>query len=173
MTIENFIRDALYKPNDYIAYHVGRELAQLHPGSTVLEGETSYFDIESFVRAQKCAIVEHKSVFHHVRTEWVASGKLKQHIKNSWLNVLWKGQLIDVVLITWNESCHRHRYYWIVSDVPGRAASTASTTSTCQPSRNASHTSKSGTASCKQIYNCRKKARPRWSAQPTASRSRT
>ena len=121
MTIENFIRDALYKPNDYIAYHVGRELAELHPGSTVVEGDTSYFDIESFVRAEKCAIVEHKSVFHHVRTEWVASGKLKPHIKNSWLNVLWKGQLLDVVLITWTESCYHHRHYWIVSDVPNLA----------------------------------------------------
>ena len=38
MSIENFIRDALYKPNDYIAYHVGRELAELHPGKTILEG---------------------------------------------------------------------------------------------------------------------------------------
>jgi AAA+ superfamily predicted ATPase len=120
MTIENFIRDALYKPNDYIAYHVGRELAELHPGSTVVEGDTGYFDLESFVRAEKCAIVEHKSVFHHVTTEWLASGKFKQHIKNSWLNVLWKGQLLDVVLITWTETC-RIRHYWIVSDVPNLA----------------------------------------------------
>jgi len=28
--IENFIEDALYKPNDYIGYHVGRRLAELH-----------------------------------------------------------------------------------------------------------------------------------------------
>jgi hypothetical protein len=35
MGIENFIREAIYKPNDYIAYHVGRELAELYPGKTV------------------------------------------------------------------------------------------------------------------------------------------
>jgi len=29
MRIENFITDALDKPNDYIAYHIGRELAKL------------------------------------------------------------------------------------------------------------------------------------------------
>jgi hypothetical protein len=28
MGIENFIKDALHKPNDYVAYHVGRELAE-------------------------------------------------------------------------------------------------------------------------------------------------
>ena len=68
MTIENFIRDALYKPNDYIAYHVGRELAELHPEKIVLEGRTGYFDLEAFVRAEKCSVMEQKSVFHHVKT---------------------------------------------------------------------------------------------------------
>src|SRR5262245_35636816 len=113
MNIEDFIRDAHYKPNDYMAYHVGRELAELHPGSTIVEGNTGYFDLEAFVRARQCAIVEKKSVFHHVRTEWVNSKKLRQHIQNSWLNVLWKGQLLEVVLITWVESCQRRRHYWI------------------------------------------------------------
>ena len=123
MSIENFIRDALYKPNDYIAYHVGRELAELHPGATVVEGNTGYFDLEAYVRAHQCAIVEKKSVFHHVRTEWVHSQKLRQHIENSWLNVFWKGQLLDVVLLTWPEACHRRRHFWIVADVPNIAES--------------------------------------------------
>ena len=123
MNIENFIKDALYKPNDYVAYHVARELAELHPESTIVEGNTSYFDFEAFVRAQQCAIVERKSVFHHVRTEWVSSRRLQQRIENSWLNVLWKGHLLDVVLITWTESCSRRRHYWIVSDVPNVAES--------------------------------------------------
>ncbi len=43
MSIENFIRDALYKPNDYIAYHVGRKLAELHPEKTILEGQNLVF----------------------------------------------------------------------------------------------------------------------------------
>ena len=50
MGIEDFIRDALYKPNDYVAYHVGRELAELHPDKAVVEGRTGYFDLEAFVR---------------------------------------------------------------------------------------------------------------------------
>ncbi len=123
MMIEDFIRDAHYKPNDYMAYHVARELAELHPGSTIVEGSTHHFDLEEFVRAQKCAIVEKKSVFHHVRTDWVSSGRLKQHIRNSWLNILWNGQLLDVVLITWTESCYPRRQYWIVADAPDLAES--------------------------------------------------
>lgn len=117
MGIENFIREALYKPNDYIAYHVGRELAELHPEKTILEGQTWYFDLDAFVRAERCSVVEQKSVFHHIKTNWEGVGKkLTQHIENSWLNVLWQGQLLDVVLITWAEDCYRRRHHWIVAD---------------------------------------------------------
>src|SRR5436190_19353322 len=35
MGIENFIKDALHNPYDYIAYHVGRELAELHPDQAI------------------------------------------------------------------------------------------------------------------------------------------
>jgi AAA+ superfamily predicted ATPase len=117
MSIENFIRDALYKPNDYIAYHVGRELMELHPGKTILEGRHWYFDLDAFVHAEKCSVIEQKSVFHHVKTEWEGVGKkLKDNVQNSWLNVLWKGQLLDVILITWYEDCCRRRHHWIIAD---------------------------------------------------------
>ena len=117
MSIENFIRDALYKPNDYIAYHVARELKELHPGKTIVEGREWFFDLEGFVRAEKCSVIEQKCVFNHVKTEWEGTGKkLKHNIQNSWLNVLWKGQLLDVVLITWAEDCYRRRHQWIVAE---------------------------------------------------------
>jgi hypothetical protein len=117
MGIENFIRDALHKPHDYIAYHVGRKLAELHPEKTILEGRTGYFDLDAFVRAEKCSVMEQKSVFHHVKSEWEGAGKkLKQNTENSWLNVLWRGELLDVVLITWAEDCYRRRHHWIIAD---------------------------------------------------------
>ena len=123
MTIENFIREALHKPNDYISYHVARELAELHPEKSVLEGRTGYFDLEAFARAEKCSIVEQKSVFHHVRTDWMGIGKKqRQEIQNSWLNVLWKGELLDVVLITWAQDCYRRRHHWIIADEKELAA---------------------------------------------------
>lgn len=116
MDIENFIRDALYKPNDYIAYHVGRELAELYPGKTILAGQNWYFDLDAFVRDEKCSVVEEKSVFHHVRTDWEGVGQnLKERIQNSWLNVLWQGHLLEVVLITWTAHC-QVRHHWIIAE---------------------------------------------------------
>ena len=117
MGIENFIRDALFKPNDYIAYHVGRELAELYPGKTILEGQNWYFDLESFVNDEKCSVVEDKSVFHHVRVDWDGPGqKLKPRIQNSWLNVLWQGHLLEVLLITWIDVRCPIRHHWIVAE---------------------------------------------------------
>jgi ATPase family associated with various cellular activities (AAA) len=117
MGIENFITDALYKPNDYIAYHVGRELAELHPGKTIIEGETGCFDLEAFVRAEKCSIVQETSVFNHIKTAWIGPGKgHKQSLENSWLNVLWKGQLLDVVIVTYSQRSYPSRHHWIVAD---------------------------------------------------------
>jgi len=73
--------------------------------------------MEAFVRGGKCSVVEQKSVFKHATTEWDDPGKkLKEHVENAWLNVLWRGELIDVVMITWTEGCCRPRPYWIVAD---------------------------------------------------------
>lgn len=116
MGIENLIRDALHQPHDYIAYYVARELAEMHADKTILEGRDRDFDLDAFVRAGNCAVVEQKSVFKHVTTEWEDPGKKpKQHVENAWLNVLWGGELIDVVLITFSEGCSRPRHYWIVA----------------------------------------------------------
>ena len=117
MNIEDFIRDALYQPYDYVAYHVARGLAELHPDKTILGGRNWEFDLESFVRAQQCSVIAQKSVFQHETASWQDPGKKpKQRIENAWLNVLWRGELLDVVLLSWAESCYRRRQHWIVAD---------------------------------------------------------
>jgi DNA replication protein DnaC len=83
----------------------------------VVAGQTWHFDLEEFVRDGHCSVIEQKSVFHQVKTEWTGTGrKLRNVIENSWLNVLWKGQLMDVVLITWAEDSCRRRHHWIIAD---------------------------------------------------------
>ena len=117
MGIENFIEEALHQPHDYVAYHVGRELAELHPGKAIIEGDTGCFDLEAFVRAGKCSVVHETSLFNHIKTDWEGPGKLtRQSVENSWLNVLWRGELFDVVLVTWSQSCYRSRHHWIIAN---------------------------------------------------------
>jgi len=117
MGIENFIRDALEKPHDYIAYHIGRELAALHPAKAIIEGDTGDFDLEAFVRAGKCSLVHETALFNHIKTEWRGPGNdPKQSIRNSWLNVLWKGELLDVVIATFTRNCYLVRHQWIIGN---------------------------------------------------------
>jgi len=117
MGIEKFIHDALHHPNDYVAYHVARELTELHPEKSILEGYNWEFDLEAFVRAGKCSVVAQKSVHHHTRIYWEGRGKeLKARTQNAWLNVLWNGELLDVVLLTWAEGCYRYRHQWVVAE---------------------------------------------------------
>ncbi len=117
MGIEDFIRDALHQPNDYVAYHVARELAELHPGKTILEGRNYEFDLDAFVRAGECSVVEQKSVFYHTTTDWEGNGKKpEQQIQNAWLNVLWRGELLDVVLISYSQACSLQQHHWIIAD---------------------------------------------------------
>lgn len=117
MSVENLIRNALYQPNDYVGYHVSRELAEMHPGKTILQGRNWEFDLDAFVRAEKCSVIAEKSVYQHATSRWEDPGrKPRQRLENAWLNVLWGGQLIDVVLISWTETCYRGRQHWIVAD---------------------------------------------------------
>lgn len=117
MGIENFIRNALHQPYDYVAYHVGRELAELHPGKAILEGRNWEFDLDAFVRAEKCSVIEERFVFRHATTQWERAGKKpRESVEDAWLNVLWRGELLDVVLVSYSESCRRTRHHWIVAD---------------------------------------------------------
>jgi hypothetical protein len=103
MGIEDFIKDALHKPNDYIAYHVGRELAELHPEKAIVEGNTGCFDLEAFVRAEKCSIVEESSVFNHIRTNWERPGKAPRIQTNPSSSFVSKGspRVRAMVLMRW------------------------------------------------------------------------
>ena len=117
MSMKDFIQEAHTHPRDYIAYHVGRELAELHPGKTILHGQTGSFDLDAFVRAGNCSVVAHKSIFQSAKTIWEGAGlKQTDQIQNAWLNVLWKGELFDVVLLTWVDGCYHFRHHWIVTD---------------------------------------------------------
>ena len=116
----DFIADALRLPDDVIPYHVARELAKLYPDRAVVGGSHYNFDLEAFVAGENCSVVEDASVFYQVRTDWEAGKTPEEHIQNAWLNVLWKGKLLELVLLTFGRPCAR-RYHWIVADAKATA----------------------------------------------------
>jgi AAA+ superfamily predicted ATPase len=117
MGIENFIGTALVLPNDYVSYHVSRELAELYPEKAIIEGETCLFDLEAYVRAGKCEVVKESAVFNQIKTSWRGPGKKLWHeAENAWFNVFWQGHFIDVIYITFTDDGCKSRYHWIVAE---------------------------------------------------------
>ncbi len=117
MGIENFISDALCRPNDYIAYYVSRKLAELHPDKSIIDSDTCLFDLEAYVRAGLCELVQEPVVFSHVKTRWRGSKRrLAREADNAWMNVLWQGHLIDVLFVTWVDDGCKTRHQWIVAE---------------------------------------------------------
>ena len=117
MTQNNFISESLCNPTDYIAYSVSEKLSEMFAGKAVVEGESDFFDLEQYARAGLCALVCERGTHGQFSTAWRGAGRsLKREAQNAWFNVLWQGQLLEVIFITWTESGYRSRFHWIVAD---------------------------------------------------------
>ena len=117
MAQNNFISEVLCNPTDYIAYSVSEKLGELFAGKAVVEGESDLFELEQYARAGLCAVVCERGTHSQFSTLWRGAGRaLEQEAQNAWFNVLWQGQLLEVVFITWTESGYRTRFHWIVAD---------------------------------------------------------
>ena len=117
MAQNNFISEALCNPTDYITYSVSEKLGELFAGKGVVEGESDLFELEKYARAGLCAIVCERGTHSQFSTLWRGAGRsLEREAQNAWFNVLWQGQLLEVVFITWTESGYRSRFHWIVAD---------------------------------------------------------
>jgi hypothetical protein len=117
MTQNNFISEALCNPTDYIAYSVSEKLGEMFEGKAIVEGESDFFELEQYARAGLCSIVGERALHGQFSTNWRGAGRSLEHeAQNAWFNVLWQGQLFEVVFITWTESGYRTRFHWIVAE---------------------------------------------------------
>ena len=117
MAQNNFISEALCNPTDYISYSVSEKLGGLFKGKAVVEGESDIFELEEYARAGLCALVCERGTHGQFSTSWRGAERpLEREAQNAWFNVLWQGQLLEVVFITWTVSGYRSRFHWIVAD---------------------------------------------------------
>jgi hypothetical protein len=69
MSIENFIEEALYKPNDYIGYHVGRELAELHPDKLLVSSMVQWLSDEGKVSMDDVVVAQSELLRSQMNTK--------------------------------------------------------------------------------------------------------
>jgi hypothetical protein len=117
VNLENFIGRMLEYPHDMIAYSVSRKLAAHFDDRVMIEGEELAFDPVEFARAGRCEIVGEPRVHNQTCVDWRGARRpLRARTENAWLNVLWEGHLLDVVLITWTDEGYRTRFFWIAAE---------------------------------------------------------
>ena len=117
MDLKELINEALSLSSDEISYFVSRELARLHADKTIIEASFPCFDLVDYAKAELCSVVAAPRVFNKARIEWSASGEeLIEEPENGLFNVLWRGQLLDVLFLTYHSEGYRDRHHWIVAD---------------------------------------------------------
>jgi len=117
MNLKDFISDALSKPSDCIAYQVSRELERIYSDRALIEGVIFSFDLPGYARAEQCFVANETCVYNKSRTVFAESGRaFQEEPENAWLNVLWRGHLLDVLFLTWHEEGYRERHHWIIAD---------------------------------------------------------
>lgn len=111
MSLQNFIRDALREPG--ASYHVSRRLAEIYPARHIVEGAHHEFEIEDYAVAGNCEFVPETTLHNQIAIEFDGRRKpLRREVVNGWLDVLWRGSLIEVVLLTIGDE----RRHWIIAD---------------------------------------------------------
>ncbi|HZS48950.1 MAG TPA: ATP-binding protein [Blastocatellia bacterium] len=117
MILKDFISEALCEPTDFKGYNISRKLSELYKNRAIVEGESYSFNLAAYEKAGQCSIVNESSVHNQVTTGWEGVGKkLSLERENTWLNVLWRGELLDVVFVSWYEGSCKTRYHWIIAD---------------------------------------------------------
>jgi len=117
MDLKELISEALALSSDSIAYFVGRELARLYQNKSIVEGAFCSFDLDGFAKAELCTMVGTMIVFNQCRADWVSSSKpLEDRSENVFFNVLWRGALLDVLMLTWSSDGYRERHCWVIAD---------------------------------------------------------
>jgi AAA+ superfamily predicted ATPase len=117
MKLEDFISDALSAPYYHISYYISRRLAELYPEKAIVEGSAYSFNLDGYARAGQCSIIGEESVHNQFTTAWRGIGsELSRDAENGWFNVLWEDNLLDVVLVTWEEGRCKSRQHWILAD---------------------------------------------------------
>jgi hypothetical protein len=117
MTIETIIEEALSLSEDAIGYFVSRRLSELFPLLSVIEGQESGFDPMEHASDGKAEVTPALSLHNQICTVWYgAEHALSERVENGLFDVRWRGESLQVLLLTWSEGGCRGRHHWILAN---------------------------------------------------------
>jgi len=106
---EHFISAALNLAGNVIGYDVSERLAALYPDRAVVESDSGAFDLEDYAAAGHCTLTPKPTPHPEFMLSWYGPEEgLKERVQNAWLEVVWQGHALEVVVMQFNDD---KRYY--------------------------------------------------------------
>jgi AAA+ superfamily predicted ATPase len=129
---ESIIRDALSLPTNAITYYVSETLASRFPDKALIGGRKHWFDVEKYAEAGLCSLVCKEAIYNQSEAYWskreltiqrqptLASkpntiGEVTESFNNAWLEIQWRDETLDVLILEWSEAFRHYSYYWILA----------------------------------------------------------
>ena len=107
------INDALHPFPDGIFGNISQKLTKIYPQKAWVKGSDCSFNVEDFARAGHCTMLPSVQIHNQRNTGWNSwNNKPYQTINNGLIQIIWKENQIDVVLVGDGNG----RYYWILAD---------------------------------------------------------
>jgi len=126
---ESILRDVLDLPINAMAYAVSETLALRFPDKALIEGHNSWFDVKAYAEAGHCLLVCKEEIYNESETQWSGreltsrrlqgsaakethAGDVTEKFKNAWLEIQWRDEALDVLVLSWFEQYHWHCQFW-------------------------------------------------------------
>src|SRR5262245_14179288 len=102
INLRAFISRPLCYSLNSLAYEVHGTLAVIFPERAVIENDLGSFNLSAYEKAGHCYTVDSVAVFNKHRIELADNDRgVVYKPENAWLNVLWREQLLDVLVLTY------------------------------------------------------------------------
>jgi len=116
MELKELISEALSLSPNQIPYYVSKELAILFPHRAILYCGSEYLDLTAYAKSGLCEMLRETGLHNQSKAHWKGRKRgIEEQPENGWLNIMWGGHILDVILISWGGYC-RYRRHWIIAD---------------------------------------------------------
>jgi len=129
---ESILRDVLDLPISAIRYAVSEALAARFPEKALIESHSGWFNVKAYAKAGNCLLVCKETMHSESETHWSgreltpryllaltakepSTGDVSEEFTNAWLEVQWRDEAVDVVVVSWLEEFRWHSHSWIVA----------------------------------------------------------
>lgn len=110
------MKEALSLSPNVISYHVSLALALKYPEKKFIQGDHWAFNVPAFANANLCTMGSAADCYNQSEVTWSGSHRLYENIVNGYFEIVWQGNKLDLLLMTWGQSSFSGQHYWILAD---------------------------------------------------------